>query len=192
MAASGSGGMTGVPLPRQRAALMTPLSVGEGVPLLQGQGTALVRDGPGEPSPEVHCVCKEVGPQGVPVVMQENLKIPAGKSRIFFVDSKVTGLALFEPGIEMPEGLQGIPTLSGGGRITVQLDNHSGKDVTLNSQWTIGRVYSVQLVAKAPPVSGKELPDIPESLSERQQKQLQELLFRYKDVFAKKHPPPRA
>ena len=139
----------------------------------------------GADPPVVQCQDSE----GVFMVMRENMKIPAGKSRVFFLETQVPGLVLFEPGIEMPEGLQGVPTLSKGPRLVVQLDNHSSRDITLNPQWTIGKAFPVQLVVKAPPATGKELPDIPNTLTAKQRRQLQDLLMKYKDIFARKGEP---
>ena len=49
--------------------------------------------------------------------------IPAGKSRVFFLTNNVTTLTLFEPSDLLPEGHLGLPTLSEGSRVAVQLDN---------------------------------------------------------------------
>ena len=115
--------------------------------------------------------------------------MPAGKSTVFFVKNDIPGLVLFEPGIELPERLQGVPSLSMGPRMAIQLDNHTLRDITLNSQWNIGKAFPVQLVVKEPPTSGKQLPDVPDSLTGVQQKQLQDLLEKYQDVFSKKGDP---
>ena len=66
------------------------------------------------------------------LVLKENYKIPAGKSRVFFLKNTLQGLTLFEPSDNLPEGLLGVPTLSKGRRVAVQLDNLSEKDVLLN------------------------------------------------------------
>ena len=60
--------------------------------------------------------------------------IPAGKSRVFFLTNNVTTLTLFEPSDLLPEGLLGLPTLSEGSRVAVQLDNLTEGDITLNPE----------------------------------------------------------
>ena len=57
------------------------------------------------------------------VKLIENVCVPAGKSKVFFLESQVKGLTLFEPGTELPEGLRGVPTLNNGPKIAVQVDN---------------------------------------------------------------------
>ena len=39
------------------------------------------------------------------LILDENAKIPAGKSRVFLVNNILPGLTLFEPGANLPEGL---------------------------------------------------------------------------------------
>ena len=39
------------------------------------------------------------------LILEENVKIPAGKSRVFLVNNTLPGLTLFEPGANLPEGL---------------------------------------------------------------------------------------
>ena len=39
------------------------------------------------------------------LILDENVKIPAGKSRVFLVNNTLPGLTLFEPGANLPEGL---------------------------------------------------------------------------------------
>ena len=55
--------------------------------------------------------------------------IPAGKSRVFFLTNPVASLALFEPSERLPEGLLGLPTLSEGSRVAVQIDNMTEGDI---------------------------------------------------------------
>ena len=107
------------------------------------------------------------------MLVDAGMKIPAGKSKVFFLKNDFPGLTLFEPGLELPEGLQGVPTLSCGPRIAVQLDNHSERDILLSPHWSLGQVSCVQLVVKAPVVEG-QLPEVPQSLSDEQQVQLKE------------------
>ena len=128
-------------------------------------------------------------PSDKAMVLGVNVKIPAGKSRVFFMDNELEGLVLFEPGLELPEGLQGIPSLGTGKKIAVQLDNHSEKDIVLNPQWTLGRAYAVQLVVKEPPAARKQLPEVPSTLTDEQQQQLKDLLLKYQDVFSQKGDP---
>ena len=116
------------------------------------------------------------------LVLGENYKIPAGKSRVFFLKNTLPGLTLFEPSDQLPEGLLGIPTLSQGEKVAIQLDNLSEKDVLLNSNWDIGKLYTVE-VTKAPKTG--HLPEVPTSLTETQRRELQQLLGKYKDVFYK-------
>ena len=110
------------------------------------------------------------------LVTTNKIRIPAGKAKVFFVRNELEGLTLFEPSSSLPEGLQGVPTLSHGERVAVQLDNHSDSDILLNPEWNIGQVSTVQLVVKPPPTEPKQVPEVPESLSKDQQKQLKELL----------------
>ena len=99
------------------------------------------------------------------------------------------GLTLFEPSVLLPEGIQGVPSLSKGPRLAVQLDNHTDKEVVLTPEWTIGQVYPVQLVVKPPPEGGPALPEIPRDLNLQQQRQLEKLLDRYSDVLCQKGDP---
>ena len=113
-----------------------------------------------EPEPEVES----------DLVLDRNVRIPAQKSKIFLLRNELPGLTLFEPGDGLPEGVQGVPTLSKGAQMAVQLNNHTDQDVLLNSQWKIGEVSSVQLVVKLPVEEGNYLPEVPKSLSSEQQK----------------------
>ena len=59
--------------------------------------------------------------------------IPAGKSRVFFLANTVAVYTLFEPSDRLPEGLLGLPTLSEGSRVAVQLDNLMEGDINSDS-----------------------------------------------------------
>ena len=63
--------------------------------------------------------------------LDKKVQIPAGKSRVFFLENCLEALTLFEPSDSLPEELLGIPTLSQGSKVAVQLDNLSEKDVLL-------------------------------------------------------------
>ena len=63
-----------------------------------------------------------------------NLKVPAGKSRIFFLENHVQGLTMFEPSNGLPEGLRGLPTLGKGNQMALQLDNPTNKDILSRTQ----------------------------------------------------------
>ena len=54
------------------------------------------------------------------LILDENVKIPAGKSRVFLVNNTLPGLTLFEPGANLPEGLLGVPALGKGSRLAIQ------------------------------------------------------------------------
>ena len=101
--------------------------------------------------------------------VSQKVVIPAGKSRVFFLTNPVASLILFEPSDRLPEGLLGLPTLSEGSRVAVQIDNLTEGDVTLIPEWEIGTISSVCL-AKAP--TGGQLPPVPDSLSFEQQADL--------------------
>ena len=45
------------------------------------------------------------------LILEENIKIPAGKSRVFLVSNTLPGLTLFEPGANLPEGILGVPAI---------------------------------------------------------------------------------
>ena len=65
-------------------------------------------------------------PESVPcevLRLGKKVVIPAVKSRVFFLANTVAELTLFEPSNRLPEGLLGLPTLSEGSRVAVQLDN---------------------------------------------------------------------
>ena len=79
------------------------------------------------------------------LILDENVKIPAGKSRVFLVNNTLPGLTLFEPGANLPEGLLGVPALGKGSRLAIQLDNLSERDIMLNPKWDIGQLYPVQI-----------------------------------------------
>ena len=55
------------------------------------------------------------------LILDENVKIPAGKSRVFLVNNTLPELTLFEPGANLPEGLLGVPALGKGSRLAIQL-----------------------------------------------------------------------
>ena len=61
--------------------------------------------------------------------------ILAGKSPVFFLANSVAELTLFEHSNHLPEGLLGLPTLSEGSRVAVQLDNLTEGDITLIPEW---------------------------------------------------------
>ena len=71
--------------------------------------------------------------------------ITAGKSRVFFLANTVAALTVFEPSERLPEGLLGLPTLSEGSRVAVQLDNLTEGDITLIPEWEVGTISSVHL-----------------------------------------------
>ena len=120
------------------------------------------------------------------LILEENIKIPAGKSRVFLVKNTLPGLTLYEPGTNLPEGLLGVPALGKGSRLAIQLDNLSEGDIMLNPKWDIGQLYSVQLTN--PPKAG-HLPEVPGTLDESQKEALNKLLREYKDVFSKEGDP---
>ena len=118
--------------------------------------------------------------------LNQKVVIPAGKSRVFFVTNPGTSLTLFEPSDKLPEGLLGLPTLSEGSRVAVQLDNLTEGDITLIPEWEVGLFSSVNLAKSSP---GDQLPQVPDSLSFEQQRDLRQLLEEYQDVFSKEGSP---
>ena len=118
--------------------------------------------------------------------VSQKVVIPAGKSRVFFLANTVAALTLFEPSDRLPEGLLGLPTLSEGSRVAVQLDNLTEGDITLIPEWEVGTISSVYL-AQSP--TGGQLPQIPDSLSFEQQRDLRRLIEEYQDVFSKEGNP---
>ena len=118
--------------------------------------------------------------------LNHKVVIPAGKSRVFFVANTVAELTLFEPSDRLPEGLIGLPTLSEGSRVAVQLDNLTEGDITLIPEWEVGTISSVHLTQSP---TGDQMPQIPDSLSFEQQRDLRRLLDEYKDVFSKEGQP---
>ena len=128
-------------------------------------------------------------PEGVAsetIQVGQKMVIPAGKSRVFFVANTMASLTLFEPSDRLPEGLLGLPTLSKGSKVAVQLDNLTEGDIALTPEWEIGTISSVHL-AQAP-IEG-QLPPVPASLSTEQQEDLHRLLDEYQDVFSKQGDP---
>ena len=63
------------------------------------------------------------------LILEENIKIPAGKSRVFLASNILPGLTLFEPGANLPEGLLGVPALGQGSKLAIQLDDLSERDI---------------------------------------------------------------
>ena len=118
--------------------------------------------------------------------LNQKVVVPAGKSRVVFFTNPVASLTLFEPSDRLPEGLLGLPTLSEGSRMAVQLDNLTEADITLIPEWEVGIISSVHL-AKSP--TGDQLPQIPDSLSFEKQKGLRQLIEEYQDVFSKEGNP---
>ena len=80
------------------------------------------------------------------LILEENIKIPAGKSRVFLVSNTLPGLTLFEPGANLPEGLLGVPALGQGSKLAIQLDNLSERDIMLNPKWDTGQLYSGKVI----------------------------------------------
>ena len=119
-------------------------------------------------------------------ILDENVKVPPGKSRVLLMNNALQGLTLFEPGANLPEGLLGVPALGKGSRLAMHLDNLSGRDVMLNSKWDIGQLYPIQIAD--PPKAG-HLPEIPGALDNEQKEALNKLLREYKDVFSKEGDP---
>ena len=70
--------------------------------------------------------------------------------------------------------------------MVVQLDNLTEGDITLIPEWEVGTISSVHL-AQSP--AGGQLPQIPDSLSFEQQRDLRRLLDEYQDVFSKEGNP---
>ena len=120
------------------------------------------------------------------LILEENIKIPAGKSRVFLVSNTLTGLTLFEPVANLPEGLLGVPALGQGSKLAIQPDNLSEKDIMPNPKWDIGQLYAVQLTN--PPKAG-HLPEVPGTLDQSQKAALNKLLEEYRDVFSKEGDP---
>ena len=118
--------------------------------------------------------------------VSQKVVIPAGKSRVFFLANTVAALTLFEPSDRLPEGLLGLPTLSEGSRVAVQLDNLTEGDIILIPEWEVGTISSVHL-AQSP--TGGQVPQIPDSLSFEQQRYLRRLIVEYQDVFFKEGNP---
>ena len=118
--------------------------------------------------------------------LNHKVVIPAGKSRVFFVANIVAELTLFEPSDRLPEGLIGLPTLSEGSRLAVQLDILTEGDITLNPEWEVGTISSVHLTQSP---TRDQMPQIPDLLSFEQQRDLRRLLDEYKDVFSKEGQP---
>ena len=118
--------------------------------------------------------------------LDQKVVIPAGKSQGFFLANTIAELTLFEPSDRLPEGLLGLPTLSEGSRVAVQLDNLTEGDITLIPEWEVGTISSVHLTQS--PVEG-QLPQIPSALSFEQQRDLRQLLDEYQDVFSKEGNP---
>ena len=116
----------------------------------------------------------------------QKMVIPAGKSRVFFVANTMASLTLFEPSDRLPEGLLGLPTLSKGARVAIQLDNLTEEDIALTPEWEVGTISSVHL-AQAP--TEGQLPPVPASLTSEQQEDLHKLLKEYQDVFSKQGDP---
>ena len=123
------------------------------------------------------------------VTPERNTKIPAGKARVLFLQNKFSGLTLFEPGEKLPIGIQGIPSLSEGPLLKVQLDNRTEEDIILGPEWSIGQVYPVQVIKDSPSKEPTRLPEIPCSLTGNQRSQLRAVLKKYADVFARQGDP---
>ena len=66
--------------------------------------------------------------------------------------------------------------------MAVQLDNLAEGDITLIPEWEVGAISSVHL-AQSP--TGGQLPQILDSLSFEQQRDLRRLIEEYQDVFSK-------
>ena len=101
---------------------------------------------------QISCRAKDAKPrlESVPcevLRLGQKVVIPAGKSRVFFLANTVAELTLFEPRDRLPEGLLGMPTLSEGSTVAVQLDNLTEGDITLIPEWEVGTISSVHPVS---------------------------------------------
>ena len=125
-------------------------------------------------------------PENVPyevLRLSQMVVIPVLKSLVFFVANTVAELTLFEPSNRLPEGLLGLPTLSEG---SVHLDNLTEGDIILIPEWEVGTISSVHLTQSP---AGGQMPQIPDSLSLEQQRDLWQLIDEYQDVFSKEGNP---
>ena len=118
--------------------------------------------------------------------MDQKVVIPAGKSRVFFLANTVAELTLFEPSDRLPEGLLGLPIVSKGSKVAIQLDNLTEGDITLVPEWEVGTISSVHLAQTS---TGGKMPQIPDSLSFEEQRDLRQLIKEYQDVFSKEGNP---
>ena len=140
------------------------------IPTLEGVDVILGMDVLTQMDIEIQIAASRAQPNQSPTLVASarvgrNLKVPAGKSRIFFLENHVQGLTMFEPSNGLPEGLRGLPTLGKGNQMAVQLDNPTDKDILVEPEWNIGQLSSVQLVVKPPLVEGRQFPYIPEDLN---------------------------
>ena len=70
--------------------------------------------------------------------------------------------------------------------MAVQLDNLTEGDITLIPEWEVGTISSVNLTQTP---AGDQMPQIPESLSCEQQRDLRQLIREYQDAFSKEGNP---
>ena len=82
-----------------------------------------------------------------------------------------------------------MPTLSEGSRVAVQLDNLTEGDITLIPEWEVGTISSVHLTQSP---AGGQMPQIPDSLSSEQQRDLRRLLDEYKTYSLRRATPSAA
>ena len=118
--------------------------------------------------------------------LDQKVVIPAGKLRVFFLANTVAELTLFEPSDRLPKGLLDLPTLSKGSRVAIQLDNLTEGDINLIPECEVGTISSVHLAQS--PARG-QTPQILDSLSREQQRDLRQLIEEYQDVFSKEGNP---
>ena len=89
------------------------------IPTLEGVDVILGMDVLKQMDVEIQIAAGRAQPNQSPTLVASarvgrNLKVPAGKSRIFFLENHVQGLTMFEPTNGLPEGLRGLPTLGKG------------------------------------------------------------------------------
>ena len=96
---------------------------------------------------------------------------------------------LFETSDNLPSVLRGTTSLGRGENIYIRIENVSEEEQILNLDWEIGTMDVVEKEPDYPRAEAEEagLPPVPNELSEKQNKELSEMLEEFKDIFANKN-----
>ena len=115
----------------------------------------------------------------------ETWKIPGRMSVIFSIDNPFQHMqrnVLFEPSANLPERIRSTPTMGRGSKLYIRMENFVDEEQCLNPEWIIGNLEIVE-EPETTCLEDGSFPDIPDTLTSQQKRQLQLLLQKYSGLF---------